>query len=93
MAAATVAEIMSRAPEANVSATHRAVRRFPVLDDDRVVGTIGVGDLGIERDESSALADISAADSNRWRRTPKADETAHELSDRSGAATQARESG
>jgi hypothetical protein len=57
------------------------------------VGTVGIGDPGIERDESSALADVSAADSNRWRRTPKADETAHELSDRSGAATQARESG
>jgi len=38
-----------------------AVRRLPVVDDGRLVGVVSLGDLAIERDQRSALADISAA--------------------------------
>ncbi|HVL31413.1 MAG TPA: CBS domain-containing protein [Solirubrobacteraceae bacterium] len=40
------------------------VRRLPVVDGDRVIGIVSLGDLAIERDEDSALADISAAAPN-----------------------------
>lgn len=36
------------------------VRRVPVVQDGRPVGVLSLGDLAIERDERSALADISA---------------------------------
>ncbi|SEL82537.1 CBS domain-containing protein [Nonomuraea pusilla] len=42
-----------------------AVRRLPVLEDGRTVGIVSLGDLAIERDPGSALADISAAEGNR----------------------------
>lgn len=42
----------------------RAVRRLPVLDNGRPVGIVSLGDLAMERDEDSALADISAAPPN-----------------------------
>jgi CBS domain-containing protein len=38
-----------------------AVRRLPVVENDRAVGIISLGDLAIELDSDSALADISAA--------------------------------
>jgi CBS domain-containing protein len=38
----------------------RAVRRIPVVDDGAVIGIVSIGDMAIERDEKSALADISA---------------------------------
>jgi CBS domain-containing protein len=38
-----------------------SVRRLPVLRKGRAVGVISLGDLAIERDDTSALADISAA--------------------------------
>jgi CBS domain-containing protein len=41
-----------------------AVRRLPVVDGERLVGVISLGDLAIERDEDSTLAEISAADPN-----------------------------
>ena len=41
-----------------------AVRRLPVVVDDVVVGIVSIGDLAIERDPDSALADISAAEPN-----------------------------
>jgi CBS domain-containing protein len=42
----------------------RAVRRIPVLQDGRAAGIVTIGDLAIERDERSALADVSAARPN-----------------------------
>jgi CBS domain-containing protein len=41
-----------------------AVRRLPVCQDGRPIGMISIGDLAIERDRHSALADISAAAAN-----------------------------
>lgn len=37
----------------------RSVRRIPVVKDGRPVGILAIGDMAIERDERSALADIS----------------------------------
>lgn len=42
----------------------RALRRLPIIEDGRPVGVVSIGDLAIERDEQSALADISAAPPN-----------------------------
>lgn len=41
-----------------------SVRRLPVQQQGRAVGIISLGDLAIERDEASALTDISAAEGN-----------------------------
>ena len=41
------------------------VRRIPVVQDGRPAGIVSIGDLAIERDTESALADISAASPNR----------------------------
>jgi CBS domain-containing protein len=38
----------------------RAVRRIPVVDDGIAIGIISIGDMAIQRDGKSALADISA---------------------------------
>ena len=43
----------------------RALRRLPVVEDGRPVGIVSLGDLAVERDSDSALADISASDPNR----------------------------
>jgi CBS domain-containing protein len=42
----------------------RAVRRVPVMDDGQVVGMVSIGDMAIEKDPQSALAQISAAREN-----------------------------
>jgi predicted transcriptional regulator len=38
------------------------VRRIPVIDGGRPVGIVSLGDLAVERDTDSVLADISVAD-------------------------------
>ncbi|MBA3422477.1 MAG: CBS domain-containing protein [Thermoleophilaceae bacterium] len=43
----------------------RALRRLPVVEDGQPVGILTLGDLAVERDSDSALADISASDPNR----------------------------
>jgi CBS domain-containing protein len=42
-----------------------AVRRLPVVDGDRVVGVVTMGDLAKVVDQKSALADVSSAEPNR----------------------------
>lgn len=42
----------------------QALRRIPVVEDGRPVGIVSIGDLAVERDLDSALADISVADPN-----------------------------
>jgi CBS domain-containing protein len=44
--------------------SERAIRRLPVIDDGRLVGIVTLGDLAIERDPESALANISEAPPN-----------------------------
>ncbi len=46
-----VIELMSR----------QAIRRIPVMDGERPVGIVSLGDLAVDSDRSSVLADISAA--------------------------------
>lgn len=43
----------------------RAIRRLPVVEEGKPVGIVSIGDLALERDRRSALADISAAQPNR----------------------------
>ena len=51
---ASVEEALRRMREADV-------RRLPVVDGDRPVGILSLGDLAVEREPDSVLADISAA--------------------------------
>ncbi len=62
-------DVISLSPEASVDEAVRlmrnnAVRRVPVVEGGRPVGIVTIGDLAIEEDPSSALADISAAPGN-----------------------------
>jgi CBS domain-containing protein len=43
----------------------KAIRRIPVVEGGRPVGVVSIGDLAMERDAESALADISEAPPNR----------------------------
>ena len=40
------------------------IRRLPVIDDGRLIGLVSLGDLAVEREPQSVLADISADDPN-----------------------------
>ncbi|MGW0431030.1 CBS domain-containing protein [Micromonospora sp. NPDC003197] len=40
------------------------VRRLPVLEDGRLVGLVSLGDIAVEREPQSVLADISADEPN-----------------------------
>ncbi len=42
----------------------KAVRRLPVCEDGKAVGIVSLGDLAVDRDPGSALADISTAPPN-----------------------------
>lgn len=42
----------------------KKVRRIPVIENDRPVGIVAIGDLALARDERSALADLSGAPPN-----------------------------
>jgi CBS domain-containing protein len=62
--------IVSVPPQSGVSDAVRtmrenAVRRLPVVENDHLVGVVTIGDLAVEIDEDSALADVSAAKPNR----------------------------
>jgi CBS domain-containing protein len=43
----------------------KALRRLPVVEGGQPVGIVSIGDLAVERDGTSALADISAAPPNK----------------------------
>ena len=63
-------EIESLPPDASIKDAvdlmmKRALRRLPVVENDRPVGIVSIGDLAVERDTKSALGQISAADPNR----------------------------
>ena len=70
----TVGEVASDqpvtlSPDADVSEAvnvmrEKALRRLPVTEDGRPVGIVSLGDLAIEEDPNSALADISEAAPN-----------------------------
>jgi CBS domain-containing protein len=42
----------------------RALRRFPVVEGGKAVGIVSIGDIAVEREPDSALADISGAPPN-----------------------------
>ena len=42
----------------------KAIRRLPAVDKGKPVGIVSIGDLALDRDPDSALADISAAPPN-----------------------------
>ncbi len=44
---------------------NKAIRRVPVVENERLVGVVSLGDLAKEMDEGRALADISSAPPNR----------------------------
>ena len=44
--------------------SNKAIRRLPVVDEGKVVGVVVLGDLAVDREPKSALADISVATPN-----------------------------
>lgn len=60
----TTLEPESSVKEAVQLMRNNAIRRLPVLKNGKPVGIVSLGDLALEQDENSALADISAAPPN-----------------------------
>ncbi|NSC25281.1 CBS domain-containing protein [Streptomyces albus subsp. chlorinus] len=63
-------DVVTCAPDAEIDDAVRlmrenAVRRLPVVDGDELVGTVTMGDIALQRDPNSALADVSSAQPNR----------------------------
>jgi CBS domain-containing protein len=63
-------DLVTVSPDATVEEAvrlmrERAVRRLPVVEDGRPIGIVSLGDLAVEREPGSPLADISASDPNR----------------------------
>jgi CBS domain-containing protein len=67
IASHSVVSVTPRDPLADAEHLIRehAVRRLPVIEDGKLVGVVSLGDLAIERDDESVLADVSAAQPNR----------------------------
>ncbi|MEU0250844.1 CBS domain-containing protein [Streptomyces sp. NPDC006235] len=62
-------QLVSLSPDDDISRAvqlmrQHAVRRLPVIEEGRPVGVVSLGDLAVERDTDSALADISASEPN-----------------------------
>ena len=62
-------DVATLAPDADADEAvrlvrERAVRRLPVVEDGRCVGIVSLGDLAVQLDRESALADVSAAPAN-----------------------------
>jgi len=66
---ASTADVETVGPDASIEQVvqlmrTRAIRRLPVVENGAAVGIVSIGDLAIERDSDSVLADISAAEPN-----------------------------
>jgi CBS domain-containing protein len=62
-------DLVTVAPDAEIAQAvalmrRAAVRRLPVTDRGELVGVLSLGELAIERDSTSVLADISGAEPN-----------------------------
>ena len=69
LAEVCTADVATVEPDEQVSRAvdimrEHAVRRLPVVEGGRPVGIVSIGDIAIEQDSTSALAEISAAPSN-----------------------------
>jgi CBS domain-containing protein len=62
-------DLVTLSPDADVTEAvtlmrEHALRRLPIVQNGKPVGIVSIGDLAVERDSDSALADISAAPPN-----------------------------
>jgi len=62
-------DLVAVSPETDVDRViqlvrEHGIRRVPVVQNGKAVGVVSIGDLAIERDQRSALADVSAAAPN-----------------------------